>query len=289
MKTILRQIKILFAVMALIFIGYFAWDSRDQASAIVAQADVMLLVMSVMIWIILHSVAPLFPVSIFASFSSRLSFRDAFYINASRLPAKYLPGGIWHSVARVEGYHGSGVSPRNIALYFVIENAGAAGVTLLVGAGILIMSNHLTTAFYNLFAVIIFVALICLILMPVIINRYLLKDVSLSGKHYINGLLVLFIYWIGASLSFFFYVSSMPKLEGMLGTIEIMGVYLFSWGVGFITLFAPQGIGVSEYVASLLIPGTLSPTAMIALLVGFRIIILIADLTTWTISLLLKN
>ncbi len=289
MKTILPWIKIIFAVTAFTFIGYFAWDSRGQAGAIIAQADVALLLLSIMIWITLHFVAPWFPASIFGSFSSRLSFRDAFYINASKLPAKYLPGGVWHSVARIEGYHGSGVRARNIALYFLVENIGAAGVTLLVGACLMMMSNHLTPAFYNLFKAIIFVALICLLLMPVIINRYLLKDAHLSSKHYLVGMLVLFFYWIGAGLSFFIYVLSMPSLEGALGVIEIMGVYLFSWGIGFLALFAPQGIGVSEYVASLLMPGTLTPSVMITLLASFRVIILIADLSTWAISWFLKR
>ncbi len=289
MKTILHRIKVLFAVLAFIFIGYLTWDSREQAGAIIAQADMSMLLLSIMIWIGLYFVAPCFPVKIFASLSSKLSFRDAYYINASRLPAKYLPGGIWHSVARIEGYHGNGISARNIALYFLVENAGAACVTLLVGASVMLVSDNLSLVFHSLLEVVILVTLICLLLMPIVINRYLLKNANLSSSHYLFGMLVQFLYWIGASLSFFIYVSSMPSLEGSLSLTDIMGVYLFSWGIGFIALFAPQGLGVSEYVASLLMPSALPPSAMITLLFGFRIVILVADLCTWAISFIIKS
>ena len=62
---------------------------------------------------------------------------------------------------------------------------------------------------------------------------------------------------------------------------EIAGTYLFSWGVGSLTVFAPQGIGVFETLAAGLLEATSGLGGGAALVAGFRLVVLLADLTAW--------
>jgi hypothetical protein len=61
------------------------------------------------------------------------------------------------------------------------------------------------------------------------------------------------------------------------------GIYLFSWGVGFLAIFAPQGIGVFEFVASELMASPVGFMGLAALIAGFRIVVLVADIAVWLV------
>src|SRR6185503_4564017 len=84
------------------------------------------------LWISMHFLSPLVAVIILGQ-SRRLHYRDAFVIHASRLPSKYLPGGIWHTVARVADFRGIGYSPSLLAEFVLFENAVAAAIALFLG------------------------------------------------------------------------------------------------------------------------------------------------------------
>ncbi len=77
------------------------------------------------------------------------------------------------------------------------------------------------------------------------------------------------------------YLSAFPRLALQAVPLETAGAYLFSWGVGFIAIFAPQGIGVFEVVAADLMRSDSTFMSVAALLAGFRLIILAADATVW--------
>jgi hypothetical protein len=98
-------------------------------------------------------------------------------------------------------------------------------------------------------------------------------------------LVVLAFYWIGAGIAFVLFLKAFPTLELAASNIESASIYVFSWGIGFVTLFAPQGIGVSELVASNLLGERGSVAALAALLAGFRVVILTADLTAWLLAM----
>ena len=89
------------------------------------------------------------------------------------------------------------------------------------------------------------------------------------------------VYWILAAASFVAYVSTYSSLALQSSILETGAAYLLSWGIGFVAVFAPQGIGVFEVVASDLLRGSGSFTGIAALVAGFRLAILIADALVW--------
>ena len=288
MKKWLKKLKSLFSVLAISFVLIVVWKTWDAIVDTVARADFVWLIYSVLMWMAVHLIIPVYTQKIFQSLSVSIDYLHAFRIHAKRLPARYIPGGIWHSVARVEGYHGQGIGKRYIALYLLIENLTAAGGSLFLGGSIILMSMpQIPTLLNELLPWITMAALILMVGMLLIINSRLLPaGESLIMTQYLLGIILLCLFWLFAGLAFFCFVRSLLGMDFILNVLQTIGVYLFSWGMGFVTLVVPQGIGVSEFVASQLIPNEKDILVMISLLIGFRVVCLVGDILIWILSFL---
>lgn len=291
MKRYLHVAKIAFFILAVAAITSFTWSSRHTILSVLSHAELYLLLQSVTIWILLHLLAPLFTSIVFSGLSEKICYTQAFHIHANRLPAKYLPGGIWHSVARVQGYRSSGISRRNIAIYLMIENLLSAGITLSLGGAIVYYYNHGDNISSNTILLLVIVSTCTLIATPLVLNSRLVDrgQSTLAIPNYLSGLVVAALFWIGASLAFLTFIRAMPDSDIITTGLEVMGIYLLSWGIGFITIFSPQGVGVAEYVSSQLLQHGIEAGAMIVLLVGFRVVVLSADLSVWLITVIFAS
>jgi len=268
---------------------FLIWDTRNVTGEILVKANLQLLIISILLWTSIHFIIPLFSASIFRGLSEQLSYHEAYDIHALRLPAKYLPGGIWHSIARIEGYHKHGIDKQHIALYLLIENISAAGITLLIGGAIVYfyIQNH------NLLSILILgtvtSALILMVILPYIVDHNILqKNRRFSIGQYVIGLTIQILFWAVAGLSFYTFIKAVMEfnVDIDVDAIHIIGIYLVSWGIGFITLIAPQGLGVSEYIASQLLPHNMNTIVIISLLTGFRVVVLFGDILAWLLALL---
>lgn len=284
-RPLIRYSKRVFTPMALGFFCYIAWHSRNYIVDLFSSTQHSWTLISISLWMCLHLISPAFTRSLLMSFSLQLKYRDAFTIHNNRLPAKYIPGGIWHSVARSGDYYNHGISARHVAAYLLIESIIIASVTLALG-GFIVANIDTTNSFFTTLLLVCSVVLIIVnIFLPKLISIKLLPhNKSISIFEYLTSILIIFIYWIIAGISFICYLLSFPNLKINVSMFEVAGIYLFSWGVGFITLFAPQGLGVSEIVTSQLLGTDLDSSSVIIVIAGFRIIVLIADMLTWIIS-----
>ncbi len=109
----------------------------------------------------------------------------------------------------------------------------------------------------------------------------------MPARYYIGSILVVMLTWCVASAAFVLFVSSFSALSLEMPILEIAAAYLFSWGVGFVAVFAPQGIGVFEVMAGELLRGSLALSGVAVLLAGFRAVIFTADLLAWLLGRLL--
>ena len=128
--------KAFFTPVALGFLVYFAWRSRDLLTVVLSEASFLHIVLAIVVWCLLHLLAPVFAMLTLCACGSNVAWRAAFAIHASRLPARYLPGGIWHTVGRIIDYHDLGVRPRHLTAFVLLENGLAAAVTLALGGAI---------------------------------------------------------------------------------------------------------------------------------------------------------
>ena len=286
-KALLRRVKTGFAAIALAAMGLAVWRSWDFLRGIWAAVDAIYVVAAVLVWMALHFLSPLF-LKIVLGRSRPLGYRDALGVHALRLPSRYLPGGIWHTVARVADLSAMGYPPRALTEFVLLENLVAAGFALGVGGTLLLIVGGEKW-------------------------RLLIGLVSLGGFHrpgrgavhepasvplgtaiptvsYLWLLLVVAVFWTLASLAFVTFVNGFRAEVFDATVLETAGVYLFSWGVGFVTIFAPQGIGVFEYVSGTLLAGKVRLVEAVSLMASFRVVVLLADLGAWALaSLVLRR
>ena len=91
------------------------------------------LIVAVVTWSLFNIVTPFLAVIMFRACGVQIDWAHAFSIHATRLPARYMPGGVWHTVGRVMDYSQQGVQPRHLTAFVALENGLAATVALAVG------------------------------------------------------------------------------------------------------------------------------------------------------------
>jgi len=287
--NLIRWAKTLFTPVAIAFLGYFCWQARDTLGVLLRQASWPMLFVAAFVWGLLHLLTPFLAVAVLNGSGSTVSWSQAFATHASRLPARYVPGGVWHTVGRVMDYHEQGVKPRHLTAFVVLENGLAAAFTLAVG-GAIVMALRGGDTVGSIAGLACIAALIGLVALYFIVNtKVLQKPDALSASRYLSSLFIAAAFWMGATVAFLIYLHAFPAATGDYSNIEIGGIYLFSWGVGFAAIFAPQGIGVFELVASELMRGPIGLMGLVALLAGFRVIVGLADLAVWSLYQLVSR
>ncbi len=283
LKRTLYIIKLLYTPVSFLFIFYFAWLNREILIKIFAVADSGFLVAAVFLWGLLHLLAPLAPKIFFASFGSSIPYTELLTIYIVRLPARYLPGGIWHTVGRLADYYQLGISKNHLALLALVDTFFPCLITMFLGGGLLWFTGDKNSLF-SLKVLPAIISLCALLLIPFIVKRL---SSSPWGKNFIfyYSLLTLLsiVFWLIASISFLLYYSSVSFNMTQLSLLHVAATYIFSWGVGYISVFAPQGIGVFEVVAGKLLTLPMTLGGAVAFLAGFRLVALAADGLAWLI------
>lgn len=277
----LRAIKAVFSVVALAALTWFAWQSRYLLQDLLQTARPLRLGLATLVWLLMNAAAAAFTAAAFRSIGTRMTSATALQVHVANLPARYIPGGIWHTVGRAAAFRELGIGARPISIFILMENVLAPGVAFLAGA-LLLGTTPVVGRWLPVIVAAGLGACLVLLLLPALLSRFLKPgDIKpgLSAIALLTGLTA--VSWSIAATAFVTYVSAFPELATNLAPLEVAGGYLFSWGAGFIAVFAPQGIGVFEVVAAELLRGAAPLFGIAALLAGFRLVILIADTIAW--------
>lgn len=275
--------KLLYTPVSFLCICYFTWLNREILINIFAVADAGFLLTAVFLWGLLHLLAPLSPKIFFASLDCSIPYCDLLAIYIARLPARYLPGGIWHTVGRMADYHQLGISKKHLALLTLVDTFFPCLITMLLGGGLLGLTggNNPFSAWTGLAAML---SLLAILLIPLVVKRLSFSPWGSKFIFYYSLLIVLsLLFWMIASLSFLFYYSSVAFNTSQSSLLHVAATYIFSWGIGYISIFAPQGIGVFEVVAGKLMALPMTFGGAVAFLAGFRFVALAADTLAWLI------
>jgi len=282
-STVLKWAKRIFTPLALGFIIYFAWQSRDILATVIANAQPDFLILAVFLLIMVHFVAPASVVMILKACGSSISYSFALKTHINRLPARYLPGGIWHTVGRTMDFYQQGIKPVHLTAFVLLENIFAVSTAFIIG-GISVWYFRGITDIWGKIAVLgCLCSVLGLSLAPKILNWQILKSVSqIQYRFYLQTIAIYIPIWFLLTFAFISYLSAFPALGEIL-MLEVGGIYIFSWGVGLIAIFSPQGIGVFELVSGNMLTTFLSLNSIITLIAGFRVVTLIADITLWAL------
>lgn len=278
---ILSIARRIFLPVAIVFLAYFAWQSRDMLGDVTRNANFLQLAIATGTWLLMNGIAAVFSTQVFRALEAPLSYGTAARIHIANLPARYVPGGIWHTVGRAASFRQLGIRPRDITIFVFLENVLAVCVAFVLGGTLLVVTRGLEGwGQVAVFAACAGGAL--LIASPFILaTRVVRGGTRFPVPIFLFLTILTALSWCVAATAFVTYLSAFPGIAGHIAPFEVAGSYLFSWGVGFVAVFAPQGVGVFEVVAADLMRGTESLMGVAALLAGFRLVILAADVTAW--------
>jgi uncharacterized membrane protein YbhN (UPF0104 family) len=175
------------------------------------------------------------------------------YINSISQLAKYLPGGIWHFIGKAGYYRADGLALDKTTKAMILENVWLVASSFM--AGLLYYALYFLDA-----TVIIVIAGIFILWISVL---WLLNRVGgfVSAPRVLLRLLGLqWVTWslIGLSMALLMPSAHEPRVLA-LG----VGAFCLSWGIGYLTIFAPGGIGVREVVLTALLAVAISPESAI--------------------------
>lgn len=285
-RSALRMIRMAMLPVALGCLGYFAWVSRVMLSEVLNRADTSYLLLALVLWMSAHLVSPLLTMLSLGRRHQPLSYKTAFKIHALNIPARYIPGGVWHTVGRVADFRDRGFASRRLTAFVFLENSLAASVTLAIGGASVWYARGLE-GWGKIGAVSALAGVAGLVLSRLITNRWILQGKGgekIPFRLYVLCIATVGLFWMLASAAFVSYLHAFPGWAQSVSWLRISGAYLLAWGLGFLAVFAPQGVGVFETVLASLISNSLTVGTIVVLVGGFRIIMFSADVTVWLVS-----
>lgn len=278
LKRLLTFSRWVFGPAAIVFLLVAGWRARNFFWTVLEQTAPAPLVITISLWALLHLLSPVFTRIVLREVGAAVPYRVALGIHVGRLPARYLPGGIWHTVSRVMDLNRLGVSRAHLSTMVLLENVVPVAVALLLGGlcvlvaggtGILALASGLS-------------GLVLLALPPLVLrHRLLLQGARFGLVSYFKAVAVSAAFWTIAATAFACYWSAFPSAKADTPILEIYGAYLLAWAAGFVSVFAPQGIGVFESVAGSLLKGALPFAGVAVLAAGFRVATMVADMLAY--------
>lgn len=222
--------------------------------------------------------------TILRELGKNISYKKLLLIYINRIPAKYLPGGIWQTFARVYDLNAMGVGKMELGVLIFYENFWSVFIaTVLSATGIILLDNN--SLYVNL-ALLALAGCVIVVLAGVFFRK---QNFILSLEGYIKLSFAYLLFWLCTGVSFLLYFSSLGIKTEEYNSILLISHYLFSYVVGFITFFAPQGIGVFEVVMAELAKFEIPLIQAVVLIAGFRLVVLISDVISWTVFFLVQK
>ena len=297
MSTARAKLKKVFAVCKYIYtplifacIFYYIFKNSDLLLDLFSKAKPQFIISAVVLWASLHLLAPLSPLLILRCLGYSLPYKRLLEIYIARLPARYLPGGIWHTVGRLADYRSCGITKKHISFLAFFETIFPIPVTFFIGGTLLwIYTPRALPYSLEIFSTVASFIVLFAPFFLLIWNPFKKYPPAKNSFFYLNLLFLSFIFWSLAASSFIFYFNSVAlNKTAQQPLLSLAGAYIFSWGTGYIAIFAPQGIGIFEVTAGKIINLPLSLGSSVAFLAGFRLIALLADFLIY-VSFWLSN
>lgn len=251
--------------MIIVLLG-FAFYINQNFNNIVAQlqlVSISSLILSILLLTLGRLSITLMTSQVLQSLGSTFSFKKLFYIVSTSELAKYLPGGIWHFVGRAGYYQSLGMPVSKTSVAILKENLWLVVSAGMASASLLVLGY---TGLRYWWVLILFALIwICIIY---------LWGREVAPQRIVAIVLVQLSIWILNGLSF----SILLNISNAPDAIIIIAAFTLSWLIGFLSLFAPGGIGVREVVLVALLLPLFSSTDISIFAITHRILWIIVEL-----------
>lgn len=276
--------KILFAVTALAFMGYYLYKNWSALQQHQWQFDIVLILLSMLVlWLAFLGIVLIFKL-IFKKLTNvnigyLLMFRAFNIANIGR----YLPGKVWSIVGLFYLTGEYGISKKQTTLAIFANEVSYKGSGVLLGLCYFLFSS----SFQNYLPLMLALLAICLVVIhPRILDKIINFALKLFKKQSITidfsystifmFFLMYIIVWEMHSLAFYVLVNSIAPLESV-NIIKFSTILPLCWVVGYIILFMPGGIGVREGMLVITLGEFLSPEVALVVAILQRIWFIIVE------------
>jgi len=284
----LKHVQRAFLLAAVCAITVLVYRYRFQAADLVRTADLSLIAMGAIVLVVLHALVAAAFNCLHRALDVRRRLADTMASYFARLPARYLPGGVWHTVTRYIDIHAQQkVDKRTFGVLFLAETGTVAVSGLLIGSALgqfFITGSDLVTRVTQI-----------MLAAGVVLAVVLWFAAARAGVRprvtaFVVAVLAFGLNWIGLGIAFALYAHALHGgAFAMCGSAILASTYDIAASLGYVTIFAPQGWGITELsFGTLQTCGAKLPETVTAL-AGFRIVILIADVLAFSLGLALAT
>lgn len=209
---------------------------------------------------------------------------------------RYIPGVIWQYLGRVELAHQRLEIPRQVTVIsLILESYMALTSAIFLSLfTIPLLNDHLLISHFLKFKYVFILLLLPLLLFhPYIANKMFrvlakvfktnLKSNNLTKSFYLSlkSLPFYLVNFIFHGLALYLLIYSLTNQFSYYQLLEVLSFYSFSWVLGYLVIFAPAGLGVTEgvlaYLLSIILPFSVSG----ALAVFYRFIMTITEIVSF--------
>lgn len=283
MRTTLLWLQRLFLFGSIAFLVTVFLQNSAEIISIFSVASYPGIATAILFWILATFLIPAIALTILRDKNNSITFQTLLAIHLNRIPAKFLPGGIWQTFARVYDMNNLGIAKSDISLVVLYENTYSVILAAILSTlGIFLFSS---SELYSNLALVLFLGSVSTLPIAIVFRK---RSFILSIAAYTQLTVVCTLFWLLAGSAFYFYMSAIGLVTAEDGVLLTFINYLFSYVVGFVSIFAPQGIGVFELVYSELSDSELPRTQLIIFVAGFRVLVMLSDMLIWLVYMLVR-
>jgi glycosyltransferase 2 family protein len=211
---------------------------------------------------------------VFRAYGCDLSYATVLRTHIARLPARYIPGGIWQTVSRSLDFVNLGVPGRSVLMVMLTEMGISVATAATLGGACTYFSG---AGHANIGLLASTAGCVGLAALPIAAVLERGGRSAPAWLAYAAAVMTYVMVWTLYATAFWFFLH---EVAGRFDWLTSTGVFLLSWVVGFFAFFAPQGVGVFEMTAGIMLTGAGSAVLM-AMLLGFRLIGFTADISLY--------
>lgn len=278
----LRWLQRTFFVIAIFCIGGYLALHRHAVIGLYQTAYVPLLIVAAAGLALLHTV------TVFALWRVQLLlYIDWGYLRTlssyvNRLPARFIPGGIWHSFARYADIRGGTLTPSGRLARLLVTELVAVATGAAIASGVLGLVVFLGGTPANRLAISMLVGGLIGCFASTLFAPKPQRWRWLRG--WSVAVFSLALSWGGVGIAFTLVAHALGGYFVACPSPELAATYTTAASVGNFAVFAPQGWGVTDMVFALLRPCPIPLPTLLSTILAFRLVTMVADLSTWAIG-----
>lgn len=272
------------SLLALVFVFRIIYTNASDAIRSITEINYFLLLISVLMFVVFFFLKAYTWKLLLGKKGRQFSFKENTYFLAVSELKRYVPGNIWGFMARTTAFERGELTKKEILGFIVKETVILSLATFLLSL-IYVLSSEQNVLIKNL--ALVFAGISTFIfLMHTSVSRFLgsrLKRFfyifipNYSTYENLNillwSLLTFFIFGLGT----YFSISSIFYLD-LRQILILIGIFNFSFFIGYISLITPMGLGVREGTMTLALTSFIGASASAISSVFTRVIFIISEM-----------